>query len=197
MTPSTPSPLDYLLTRTSSKPLRAPAPSEAQLAQILQTAMSAPDHGRRQPWRFCLIREAAVAQLGELSLRATKAAGVPITPQKEASVRAWLAQVPLLIAIACKLDHGDKIPETERLLATGAAVTNMLNAAHMLGYGAYWSTGLGTYLDEVPEALGFDALDYRFMGFLALGSPIDPVLPVTRPDHRQFVSEWTGQAQSG
>jgi len=192
-----PSALDYLLTRTSCKPVRAPAPSEAELAQILQAGMSAPDHGRRRPWRFCLIRDAAVARLGELALRATKAAGVPMTPQKEASVRVWLAQVPLLIAVACQLDHGDKIPEMERVLATGAAVTTMLNAAHILGYGAYWSTGLGTYLDEVPEALGFDALDYRFMGFLALGTPIDAPLPLTRPDHQQFVREWTGASLNG
>jgi len=188
------SPLDALLTRVSSKPVRAPAPSESELAQILQTAMSAPDHGQRQPWRFCLIRDAAVARLGELSLAATKAAGLPLTPQKEASVRAWLAQVPLLIAVACRLDYQDKLPVEERMLATGAAAMNILNAAHMLGYGAYWSTGLGTYLDEVAESLSFDPLDYRFMGFLALGTPIDPPLPVTRPDHRRFVSEWTGQA---
>jgi len=188
----TQSPLDYLLTRVSSKPLRAPAPSAAELAQILQAAMSAPDHGRRQPWRFCLIRDAAVARLGELALAATQAAGLTLTPQKEASVRAWLAQVPLLIAVACRLDHQDKIPVQERMLATGAAAMNVLNAAHMLGYGAYWSTGLGTYLDEVAETLGFDPLDYRFMGFLALGTPIDAPLPLTRPDHRRFVSEWTG-----
>jgi len=188
------SPLTDLLTRISSKPVRAPAPSDAQLAHILQTAMSAPDHGKRQPWRFCLIRDAAVARLGELALGAARTAGVTMTPQKEASVRTWLAQVPLLIAIACRLDHSDSIPEQERLLATGAAVMNILNAAHMLGYGAYWSTGLGTYLDEVPQALGFDPLDYRFMGFLALGTPIEEPLPVTRPDHRQFVSEWTGLA---
>jgi len=189
----TQSPLDYLRTRISCKPVRAPAPSETELAQILQAAMSAPDHGRREPWRFCLIRGAAVAQLGELSLKATKTAGIPLTPQKEASVRAWLAEVPLLIAVACRLDHQDKIPEEERMLATGAAAMNVLNAAHMLGYGAYWSTGLGTYLDEVAQSLGFDSLDYRFMGFLALGTPIDPPLPVTRPDYRRFVSEWTGQ----
>jgi len=188
------SPLDTLLTRVSSKPLRAPAPSASELAQILQAGMSAPDHGRRQPWRFCLIRDDAVARLGELALAATKAAGLPLTEQKAAAVRMWLAQVPLLIALACRLDHQDNIPVQERMLATGAAAMNVLNAAHMLGYGAYWSTGLGTYLDEVAESLGFDPLDYRFMGFLALGTPIDPPLPVTRPDHRRFVSEWTGAA---
>jgi len=188
----TDSPLRYLLTRVSTKILRAPAPSEEELAHILQAGMSAPDHGRRQPWRFCLIRDQAVPRLAELALSASKASGMVMTPQKEAGVRAWLAEVPLLIAIACRLDHQDKIPAEERMLATGAAVTNILNAAYMLGYGAYWSTGLGTYLDEVAEALNFDPLDYRFMGFLALGTPIDPPLPLTRPDYRQFLSEWTG-----
>ena len=66
----------------------------------------------------------------------------------------------------------------------GAAAANMLNAAHMLGYGAYWSTGLGTYVDEVNEALGFDGLDYRFLGYLAVGTPIQAPEPVARPDHR-------------
>jgi len=86
------------------------------------------------------------------------------------------------------------VPEHERLLAVGAAVTNMLNAAHMLGYGAYWSTGLGTYVDEVNEALGFDGLDYRFLGYLAVGTPIQPPAAVERPDYRKFVAEWTGAA---
>jgi nitroreductase len=85
-----------------------------------------------------------------------------------------------------------RIPEHERMLATGAAVANMLNAAHMLGYGAYWSTGLGTYNDEISAALGFDSLDYRFMGYLAVGTPIDPPRGVERPDWSEFVTEWSG-----
>lgn len=158
--------------------------------------MSAPDHGKLQPWRFALIRGDAVGRLADLAMDATKRAGLPLTAEKEASTRAWLAEVPLLIALACRIDHSNtKVPEHERLLAVGAAVTNMLNAAHMLGYGAYWSTGLGTYVDEVNEALGFDGLDYRFMGYLAVGSPIQPPVAVQRPDYHSFVSEWTGVAQ--
>lgn len=190
-------PIDALLSRVSVKLVKAPAPSESELSQILQAAMSAPDHGKRQPWRFRLIRGQAIGRLADLALGAVKDAGLPMTAQKEASVREWLGQVPLLIAVACRLDHGDNIPQDERLLATGAAVTNILNATHALGYGAFWSTGLGTYLDAVPEALGFDPLDYRFMGFLAIGTPVDDVFPMTRPDHRQFVSEWTGEPVSG
>jgi nitroreductase len=186
-------PIEYLLSRHSCKFVQAPGPTDEQLSQILQSAMSAPDHGRLQPWRFALIRGQAIERLADLALAATKAAGLPLTAEKEASTRRWLGDVPLLIAIACRLDHSNtRIPETERMLATGAAVTNMLNAAHMLGLGAYWSTGLGTYLDEVNEALGFDSLDYRFMGYLAIGTPVRETVPAERPAYQAFVNEWTG-----
>ena len=190
------SPIDFLLNRRSTKFVKGPGPSEEQLAQILQSAMSAPDHGKLRPWRFALIRGQAVSKLAELAIEGTRKAGSPMTPEKEASVRTWLADVPLLIALACHIDHGNtKIPEHERLLAVGAAVTNMLNAAHMLGLGAYWSTGLGTYVDEVTEALGFDSLDYRFMGYLAIGTAEIPAEAPLRPDYHDFVTEWTGAGQ--
>lgn len=186
-------PIDFLLSRRSVKFVQAPGPSDDELGRILQAAMSAPDHGRLQPWRFALIRGQAIGRLTDLSIAAIKEAGMPFPPEKEASTRRWLDKVPLLIALACRLDHANtKIPEHERMLATGAAVTNILNAAHMLGYAAYWSTGLGTYLDDVADALGFDALDYRFMGFVSIGTPIATPAPMPRPDYQQFVTEWNG-----
>lgn len=185
--------LDYLLSRRSVKFVQEPGPTQDELGVILQCAMSAPDHGRLQPWRFSIIRGPAIAKLANLAIAAIKAAGLPLTPEKEASTRQWLGKVPVLIAIACHLDHTNtKVPESERMLAVGAGVMNMLNAAHMLGYGAFWSTGLGTYLDEVSEALGYDALDYRFMGFLAVGTPIITPAQVRRVEYSGFVTEWTG-----
>ena len=66
-----------------------------------------------------------------------------------------MAAVPLFIAVAQKIAHDNtKIPEQEQLLATGAAAMNLLNAVHMLGYGAFWSTGMGTYVEDVQNALG-------------------------------------------
>ena len=186
-------PIEYLFSRRSVKFVQAPGPSDEQLEKILRAAMSAPDHGRLRPWRFTLIRGDAVGRLAGLAIGSIRRAGLPLTTEKEASTRAWLQKVPLLIALACRMDHSNlKIPEHERLLAAGAAVTNMLNAAHMLGLAAYWSTGLGTYVDEVNEALGFDGLDYKFMGYLAIGTPIKDEAPPQRPDFRDFVTEWEG-----
>ena len=191
----TPSPIHALNTRRSTKFLRAPAPRDEELAEIMQTAMSAPDHGAMRPWRFAIIRKPAIAKLADIAMDAVRASGDKrMTPEKEKSVRAWLNDVPLLIAVAQKIDHDQtKIPQHEQLLAVGASVMNILNAAHMKGYGAFWSTGLGTYVEAVQDALGFDALDHQFLGFLALGTPGCAVAPADRPDYTQFTTEWTGE----
>ena len=187
--------LNALLTRRSTKRLQAPAPAEHELEQILQAAMCAPDHGALRPWRYAIIRGDAVARLADTALGAVKASGdTRMSPEKEKSVRAWLDEVPLVIAVAQRIHHDNtKIPEQEQLLAVGASVMNILNATHMLGYGAFWSTGLGTYVEAVQDALGFDALDYKFLGFLAIGTLAADLPPVKRPQFSDFVTEWTGQ----
>lgn len=141
-------PLHAITSRRSVKFLRGPAPKPAELEQILQAAMSAPDHGALRPWRFVVIQGEAIGKLADVALEAVKRSGDPrMTPEKEKSVREWMAAVPLFVAVAQKIAHDNsKIPEAEQLLATGCATMNILNAAHMLGYGAFWSTGIGTYV---------------------------------------------------
>ncbi|CUJ98833.1 nitroreductase family protein [Achromobacter xylosoxidans] len=193
---ATATPLYAITSRRSVKFLRAPAPKPDELEQILQAAMSAPDHGALRPWRFVVIKGEAIGKLADVALEAVKRSGDPrMTPEKEKSVREWMAGVPLFVAVAQKIAHDNtKIPEAEQLLATGCATMNILNAAHMLGYGAFWSTGIGTYVEDVQAALGLDSLDYRFLGFLAIGTPACAVPPANRPDYREFVTEWTGPA---
>ena len=184
-------PLDALLSRRSQKLVQAPAPDAAQLTQILQAAACAPDHSALRAWRFALIEQADIAALADLAINATRQSGREITPEKEKNMRTWLAQVPLLIALAYKISHDNaKVPEIEQTLSMGAAVMNIQNAIHLLGFASYWSTGLGTYTDVVPEALGFDGLDYRFVGFLAVGTPITTAGPAQRPDVMSFTHVW-------
>ena len=185
---------DVVLDRRSVKFVQAPGPTEAQLDLILQAALRAPDHGAIKPWRFVLVRGDDVPALVDVGVQAGIAAGKPLPQAKVDNARKWLSQVPLVIALGCRPDPTGRIPEHESLLAVGAAVMNMLNAAHAQGLGAFWSTGMGTYLDGVGEALGFDPLDERFMGYLAIGTPIDAPRPVVRPDWRDHVSEWHAPA---
>lgn len=181
---------DVVLGRRSVKFVQSPGPTGAQLDLILQAALRAPDHGAVKPWRFVLVQGDDVPALVDVGVRAGIAAGRPLPQPKVDNARKWLSKVPLVIALGCRPDPAGRIPEHESLLAVGAAVMNMLNAAHALGFGAFWSTGIGTYLDGVGEALGFDPLDERFMGYLAIGTPIDAPGPAERPDWRDYVSVW-------
>jgi len=185
-------PIDALLARRSMKLVRAPAPKPDELDLILQAALCAPDHARLRPWRFALIRGEALHRFTDLALNAIKRKQ-RVTQEKEAATRDWLSRVPLLIAMAYQISHDHpKVPEQEQTLSMGCAAMNMLNAAAMMGYGAFWSTGLGCYLEEVQQALGFDPLDYRMVGYLAVGTPACAVPTVVRPDPAQFVREWHG-----
>jgi len=180
-----------LLSRQSVKFVQAPGPDEAQLDLILQAAMRAPDHGAIRPWRFALARGADAAALVDVAVRTGQAEGRPLPEPKVANARRWLAKVPLVILLACRPDPTGRISVEESRLSVACAVMNMLNAAHALGFHGFWSTGLGTSLDGIGEALGFDALDEQFMGYLALGTPIDAPDPAQRPDYRAFVREWS------
>lgn len=180
-----------LLTRRSHKLVQAPAPDAAQLKMILQTAVCAPDHAALRAWRFVIVEQADIGKLADLAIDATRKSGREITPQKEQNMRQWLSQVPMLLGLAYQISHDNsKVPEIEQTLSMGAAVMNIQNAVHMLGFSSYWSTGLGTYTEEVPAALGLDTLDYRFVGFLAIGTPISAPTPAQRPDVMTMTHTW-------
>lgn len=185
--------VEQLIARNSMKLVTAPAPSDEELAKAFQAAVSAPDHGNLTPWRFKVIRGENIQKFAELAFQIRQSSAEPFTPEKLAASKAWLAEVPLIIAVGCHMDYSNtKIPEEERIIATGCAVMNLMNALNMMGYGTFWSTGIATYFEEFQTALGFDPLEARFMGFLAVGTPKMPIPQKPRKPYTEFVEEWQG-----
>ena len=186
--------LEAVITRCSVAPafLTEPAPDAAALERILAAGASAPDHGRLRPWRFIVIRGAARARLGEVfaeALRRRDPAAAEAALEQE---RGRPLRAPLVIAVAATVDpQHAKIPAIEQILSAGAAVQNMLLAAHAQGYGGKWLTGANAYDEHVKAALGL-APDDRLVAFLYLGS-IDGRPPtVPHADAREHAVEWTG-----
>jgi nitroreductase len=186
--------LEAVITRCSVAPafLAEPAPDATALERILAAGASAPDHGRLRPWRFIVIRGDARARLGEVFAAALRrrdpaAADAALEQERTRPLRA-----PLVIAVAARLDRQHaKIPEIEQILSAGAAVQNMLLAAHAQGYGGKWLTGANAYDENVKAALGL-APDDRLVAFLYLGS-IDGRPPtVPHADAREHAVEWSG-----
>ena len=184
--------LAAMLSRRSVKQVGLPGPSHAQVQAALAAAVCAPDHAKLRVWRFALIQQPDMVAVGEKAFEVLQAAGKPMTPEKQASTRAWLADLPLLVALAYKRHHDHpKVPDIEQTLSMGAAVMNFQQAMHAMGFASFWSTGLGSYTDEMADYFGFDALDYQFVGYLGVGTPKSTVLPAERPDPWSVARWWT------
>jgi nitroreductase len=160
--------MSALEARRSAKKLTEPAPSRAQLEQVLRAGANAPDHGRLRPWRFIVLQGAGCAQLGELMATALKSKVPNASSEQLANERAKALRAPVIIAVAAKLTSG-KIPEVEQVLAAGAAAENMFLATQALGYGAMWKTGDAAYSPTVKEYLGLVPADH-IVAFLYIGT---------------------------
>ncbi|HEY7803676.1 MAG TPA: nitroreductase [Orrella sp.] len=175
--------LQTLLSRRSVKQVGSPGPSNGEIEQALACVTCAPDHAQLRVWEFVLIEQPEIVAVGEKAIAVLAEHGKPMTDDKQASTRAWLTEVPLLVGLGYKVHHDHpKVPEIEQTLSMGAGVMNFQNALHAMGFASYWSTGLATFTEDMAEYLGFDTLDYQFVGFLVVGTPKSAVLPANRPE---------------
>lgn len=183
-------PLSLLQTRRSGKPrdLVAPGPDNAQLREILEVALRTPDHGKLAPWRFVIVpadKRSALADLLEASYRAEK----PDAGRLEIEAMHQFAhQAPTLVVALSAPVEGSKIPLWEQELSAGAAIMNLLHAAHALGFAGGWLTGWPCYNGDVRTA--FAGEGERIAGFVFLGTPGKPLEERPRPDYDKIVSIW-------
>jgi len=183
--------LAALSTRHSVAPpfLDGPGPDAATLNRILAAGACAPDHGRLRPWRFIVIRGAARERLAQLFADAL-ARRAPDTPAAE--LQAKPLRAPVIVAVVATLDpHHPKIPEFEQILSAGAAVENILVAAHAQGFGAKWLTGANAYDAHVAQALGLGP-DDRLAGFVHIGTISGEPPKVPHAEPADFIVEWQG-----
>lgn len=187
--------IEALLRRYSARSLTEPAPDDAALGLILESATRAPDHGRLRPWRFIVIRSEGRQAFGELladHLRRTKGSVSDEALERE---RRKAFRAPLVVAVAAIVTPEGKIPPIEQILSAGAAAQNMLQAAFVLGFNAVWKTGGPAYDAQVKAAFGLEAKD-AIVGFLYVGTDEEGPGALPRPDWREFVQYWPPAGQA-
>ena len=186
--------LETLLARRSvpALQLRAPGPSPQQIELAMEAVLHAPDHGALRPWRFALVQGAARERLSELFVRRMQQRAPGTAPGKIEKARTMPLTAPLVIAVGARILPGHKVPEIEQLLATGAAVMNLLNAFHAQGFGAIWLTGPNAYDEQIAAEIGFEASE-RPLGFVYVGTPQErPHEAPRRPERASFARKWSG-----
>ncbi len=159
------------------------------IEKVLAAAVRAPNHHLTQPWRFVVLAGDA-----RKDLAAAWAAGLEREGKDPARVHDKVLRAPVIV---CVLERphleNPKVVEIDEHYAVGAAIQNMLLAAHALGLGAMHRTGAPTTMPEVRDYLGARP-DELIAGFVYLGRPPegDDERPMSRrTDHREL-TEWRG-----
>ena len=182
--------LDVLLDRVSVPRLVEPAPDAAQREIMFSAALRAPDHGQLRPYRFLTVEGEARNQMGELLVQALLASHAHADEKAVDKARNGPLRAPLVVVVIAKLiEH--KVPKSEQLITAGCAAHGVLLAAYALGVGAVWRTGELSYSAHVAKGMGL-AADEEIIGFLYLGTPLNPPREAPRPDVGDFVSHWQG-----
>ena len=170
------SPIESLLTRTSLAGafMQAPAPTDAELEQILGAAQRASDHGRLRPWRFLVVRPAQYEEFfHRLAAAAARVSGDPSRYEINREKYRLTARAPLLVVAGARIDTTHKVPAIEQAFAAAGATQLVLNAAHALGYAAYLFSGPGVFDDAFKAGMGLAETDH-LIGFICLGTAASP-----------------------
>ena len=174
--------LRLLQTRRSVAPLAlaAPGPDAAQVETLLGIAARVPDHGKLAPWRFIVFQGEAGARAGEAIAAAFLADNPGADADRVKIEQNRLALAPLVVGVVSRAAPHVKIPEWEQVLSAGAVCTNLVVAAHAMGFAASWLTQWYAYDRRVLEKLGV-APHEKMAGFVHIGSSASRPEDRTRP----------------
>ncbi|MCG6902832.1 MAG: nitroreductase [Rhodobacter sp.] len=186
-----PQALTFLQTRRSrpAKTLTGPVPDNATLRMLLTTAARSPDHGKLEPWRFIVLRRAALQRLAGLS--AARGAALGIEAEKvEKGVRQY-SDADLAVAVVSSPKASDKVPQIEQVYSAGAVCLALLNAALAAGWGANWLSGWASH-DRRFMAEGLGLADHETIaGLIHIGTETSTPPDRPRPDI-DAITTWLG-----
>ena len=178
----------FLRGRRSIRYYRTDVPAQGALDRIFASAAMAPSAHNRQPWRYLVIRDAA------LKARLARAMGERLATDRrrdddpEAVIKTdvdrsfrRITGAPVVILVALTLANMDTYPNgtrrrAEYLMAvqsTAMATQSLLLAAHAEGLGACWMCG-PLFCPDVAQRILALPPDWQPQGLLTLGYPASP-----------------------
>lgn len=170
------------------KYLAEPAPSEAELARAVALALRAPDHGGLRPFRFVLVAPGQRAALGELFAEGARRRGLGPDEVEQARERAHNGPGLLALVVRLQEDAAD-VPPREQWASAGAGLMNLLNALHLMGYGA--KTLSGASVDDAPVREAFCREGEALLCWVVCGTPRQRPRPRYAADPAAALQRWS------
>ena len=183
--------LSGLLGRHSTGPrwLVEPGPCRDELQQAIACALRAPDHGQLVPWRAVLVTPPQREALGERFAEFARQVGK--TEDEVEVERTRAAKGPVLVAWIARVTDGiAEVPVHEQWITVGGALTNFLNALHLMGYGAKTLSGRKCQHPAVREAFCRDG--ESLVAFVCAGTPTRAGSARGTDDVDAVLSVWSG-----
>jgi nitroreductase len=158
---------------TSPRRLVAPGPDEAAMASFFVAAAAAPDHGRLTPWRFVRVPVDQRHRLAEAFALALvdRDPGATLVQIEAARNKAYRAPSLMLAVVRCGGAVGAEIRPAERLVSLGAAIQNILLAAHAMGFASGLTSGQAMHSARLRGLFRL-APDEEAVCFVNLGTAI-------------------------
>lgn len=142
--------------------------SGEDLDLMIEAARWAPSGLNNQPWRFMKITDRGlIERLSQLT-----------------RYRGLIGGAQALIVVF--LDHGEMYDRTKDIQSAGAAIQNMLLAAHDAGLGACWVGEILNRRNEVEDLLRVHP-DLELMAVVTVGHPVEKVRAGVRHPFEQFI----------
>jgi nitroreductase len=126
---------------------------DSVLDELFGLATWAPCHKRTWPWRFCVVRNHARFELGEVVAEAMRRHGDD--EHRVTKARTKYSRTPVVVVVGSA--PGDSPNRTaENRDATAAAIQNFLLAASARGLATYWGSCPTGANDDVASFCGFE-----------------------------------------
>lgn len=157
-----------------------PVPVELVEA-LLDTAIYAPNHKLREPWRFVLAIEDGQTRYVDALMELLTARGQFETKTSEQRQQAEqkLREVPVYLTVLCQV-QGTPDQQLEDTLATAAMIQNLQLVATERGLGCCWKSGKHWFTLEYASLVDASENE-RVLGVIQIGWPaiVPPVKPRT------------------
>jgi nitroreductase len=155
--------LESIAARRSIRKYKSTPLEEEKLQSVLQAALQAPSGKNRQPWRLAVVKEGKRSELTRImraGIAKAKSRGEDIGSSE------WTAKVmdqaPVTVFIFNPQgirpweahDTGQMFDDVVDIQSVGAAIQNMLLAAHDLGIGSLWICDVFYAYEEICGWLG-------------------------------------------
>ena len=162
--------LELILARRSAPgTLVEPGPTHEQLAQMLATAATVPDHGRLLPYRFSVVEGEGRAAFGDAlaKCQAERKPELPAAVFEKVRSKAFRSPTIIVVIASPKPGKVEVWEQKATAACTGYAITL---AAHALGVGAVWKSVPFTRGAALAELFGLTEAE-EVLGWIHLGTP--------------------------